>query len=456
MKSNKKNLILIAMLSFILLSQGGWISRAGNINKNYGNRIIEVGAGGYSSIQDAINNASSGDTIYVHSGVYYENIFIGKKINLIGEHPLTTIIDGSKGMWPIKTDVIEIAGGGVHISNFTIRNGVEDGAGIEVWEHYSEQKITNCIISNNYYGIRFPPSSRHYVANCTFSNNKYGIWLQCCCGVACEGSIFYHNNFINNSVQALDHGKNIWNKNGMGNYWSDYKGIDKDGDGIGDEPYNISGGNNQDNYPFMDPIDNILPLLSLLYPRGGEFLAGNVTIKWNVSDNVDDDPKIDIKCTNGSTWYEIAKGLENSGEYEWDTSSLPLGNYSIKITATDASGNKKSDMSNTFTIISPPKIGVIRPVKGHLYIRNRELFHLPNNATISIGSIDIVVNASSDIGIKKVEFYVDGSLKNVTTDNPYEWEWKSSFSFGKHNLKIIVYDSSVNTNITSIKIWKIF
>ena len=53
--------------------------------------------------------------------------------------------------------------------------------------------------------------------------------------------------------QADDDGVNHWD-NGYpsgGNYWSDYTGVD--GDGIGDTPYIILGGDNQDWYPFMNP-----------------------------------------------------------------------------------------------------------------------------------------------------------------------------------------------------------
>jgi len=88
-----------------------------------------------------------------------------------------------------------------------------------------------------------------------------GIVLQ-----SATGSIVYHNNLVNNSVQASDDnpGKNQWD-NGYptgGNYWSDYKGVDNcsgpqqnicpNPDGIGDTPYSFSSA--QDNYPLMTPF----------------------------------------------------------------------------------------------------------------------------------------------------------------------------------------------------------
>ena len=88
-----------------------------------------------------------------------------------------------------------------------------------------------------------------------------GIVLQ-----SATGSLVYHNNLVNNSVQASDDnpGKNQWD-NGYpsgGNFWSDYKGVDNcsgpqqnicpNPDGIGDTPYAFSSA--QDNYPLMTPF----------------------------------------------------------------------------------------------------------------------------------------------------------------------------------------------------------
>jgi len=61
---------------------------------------------------------------------------------------------------------------------------------------------------------------------------------------------------MNNTTQASDDGSNYWDDGypSGGNYWSDYTGSDADGDEIGDTPYNLTGGNNQDRYPLMNPI----------------------------------------------------------------------------------------------------------------------------------------------------------------------------------------------------------
>jgi hypothetical protein len=81
------------------------------------------GPGNYSNIQDAILDASDGDTVFVYndSSPYYENtIWIDKSINLVGEDRNTTIIDGMGGGG--STDVLAIVANGVKVTGFTIRN----------------------------------------------------------------------------------------------------------------------------------------------------------------------------------------------------------------------------------------------------------------------------------------------------------------------------------------------
>ena len=62
---------------------------------------------------------------------------------------------------------------------------------------------------------------------------------------------------MNNSQNAYDTSTNIWYNSSLqeGNYWSDYTGVDNNHNGIGDTPYNIPGGSNQDLYPLWNKTD---------------------------------------------------------------------------------------------------------------------------------------------------------------------------------------------------------
>jgi len=82
----KKTLLLV--VAFLLLVPFASIdgSDVSSLNNSNGN-ILYVGGSGpnnYTSIQDAIDDAGDGATIYVYPGLYHESIVVDKQLNLIG------------------------------------------------------------------------------------------------------------------------------------------------------------------------------------------------------------------------------------------------------------------------------------------------------------------------------------------------------------------------------------
>jgi parallel beta-helix repeat protein len=129
----------------------------------------------YNTIQEGIDNADSGDTVYVLSGTYNENVMVNKKIDLTGENKDTTLIDGGG-----SGDVVNVSSDWVNITGFTITgSGGVWAAGIEL------ASVQNCnisfnIISNNYNGIRlFSASGNKIVGNIVSTNTMIGIYLDC-------------------------------------------------------------------------------------------------------------------------------------------------------------------------------------------------------------------------------------------------------------------------------------
>ena len=140
-------------------------------------------------IQDLIDNASNGDTIYIPSGIYYENIVIDKSISLIGEDKYTTIIDGSN-----IGDVIYVSADWVNISGFTIQNSqiYYDHAGIHLDSNYNKIE-GNILTSNRGSGIFLDSNNNIITENEILNNEEFGISLYGDNNLITRNIIFYNN-----------------------------------------------------------------------------------------------------------------------------------------------------------------------------------------------------------------------------------------------------------------------
>jgi parallel beta-helix repeat protein len=235
--------IVLILSSFVMLNFYFKIIDAADGEVLYVNETGSNGA--YVTIQDAIDNASSGDTVFVYSGTYYENVVVNKTISLIGENTENTIINASK-----DGDVIHVNMDWVNVSGFTLvgssyyigdagieLNNVENcsiksnniiNTNFGIYLYYSDENDLTCnglsfigtgiylensdnneIILNNasnetYYGIRLQYSNDNEITgNVASYNEYYGIYLR-----------NSNQNYIsNNNVSNNDDGINMYISN---------------------------------------------------------------------------------------------------------------------------------------------------------------------------------------------------------------------------------------------------
>ncbi|HMV43331.1 MAG TPA: nitrous oxide reductase family maturation protein NosD [Leptospiraceae bacterium] len=136
----------------------------------------------WKTIQDALNAATTGDTVEVEEGTFKESpIQIKKSVKLIGINFPT--IDGNN-----KESVIDITADSVEVSGFKIINGgisdIHEFAGIHI------ENSKNCLIHDNH-----------------LENNAYGIYL-----AKVQNCRIENNDSIGNAVNEVSggNGVHIW------------------------------------------------------------------------------------------------------------------------------------------------------------------------------------------------------------------------------------------------------
>ncbi|MCW4010197.1 MAG: right-handed parallel beta-helix repeat-containing protein [Candidatus Bathyarchaeota archaeon] len=132
--------------------------------------------------------------------------------------------------------------------------------------------ITGNLITGNVNGIYFYGSTGNRIFGNNITDNGCAVYIHgatftfmiITSYTPSSGNIFYGNNFVGNnntlydvagvySIQGSPPSANIWDNGAEGNYWSDYTGVDSNGDGVGDTRYVVYA-NNTDNYPLVQPV----------------------------------------------------------------------------------------------------------------------------------------------------------------------------------------------------------
>jgi len=241
--------------------------------------------------------------------------------------------------------------------------------GISLYESTQNRIAANFAFNCSQNALRLEShSTNNIVTQNTFSNSNQGVNEDANSGT----NTFYHNSFINNTLQvSLVGGQSTWDSGypGGGNYWSNYIGLDMyEGqyqnetgiDGIGDTALTIDS-SNKDRYPLMNPcmqpspghdvaVINAWPSKTVI----GQGYNGNMTVfganKGEYAETFN--LTVYIESVAFASWMlRLEAGLTATITLPWNTTDFSKKNYTISASATSVPGETDGTDNNcTWTV----------------------------------------------------------------------------------------------------------
>ena len=184
------------------------------------------------------------------------------------------------------------------------------------------------------------------------------------------------------------------------------------------------------------PPDTSPPTVSVTAPANGQTISDVVTVSASASDNVGV-TKVEFYVDN------ILKSTAAASPFSFnlDTKTLANAAHSLTAKAYDAANNLglspaiSVTVNNVVADTTPPTVSITSPANG----------------TTMSGITTITATASDNVGVTKVDFYVDSVLKATDTTSPYSFALDTAtLSNAQHNLQAKAFDAANNIGTSSI------
>jgi subtilisin family serine protease len=181
--------------------------------------------------------------------------------------------------------------------------------------------------------------------------------------------------------------------------------------------------------------DSTPPTVSFVTPGSGATVSGTISVQVSASD--------DLGVQSVSLSLDgAAIGTDDSAPYSFNLNTIGAtnGTHTLTSTARDAAGNVAGasiavTVSNSSDTIAP-EISIVTPANG----------------TRVTTSVTVKVNASDQVGVVRVELYVDGALTATSTTSPFTIKWNSKrAAAGAHTLQSKAYDAAGNRGVSETR-----
>jgi len=276
------------------------------------------------------NNVSANKLTSNSWNIYlsYSNSNIVKKNSVLG---------GSVGIQIMRSEGNSVFNNTVSVISYGIYLG-----------YCGANTVSGNTASSSDWGIELYSTTGSTVSENLVKDNSWGFYL----AESCKNNYVYFNNIINNVKQVFQDptsSPNTWNTPTApykGNYWSDYKGSDTDGDGTGDTYLPWAG---VDWHPLMVPFGvHDVAIISVSVPvtvvyKGEEV---NITVvaenQGGIAETFTVTAYANTSAIEAKTVTSLAPGNNQTLFFIWDTENWVKGNYTIKAQASVVLGETET------------------------------------------------------------------------------------------------------------------
>lgn len=305
-------------------------------NQVTNNTISDTSYGVYVAYSN--NNNVSDNTLYNNSW----NIYLASSNdNEVGKN---VVSGGSAGIQVMRSQ-----------GNLVLNNTASGSSYGIYLAHCGANTVRGNTASLNDWGIDLYNSTGSTVIENKVQDNTWGFYL----AEKSKNNYIYRNNVVNNVkqvVQDMTSSPNTWNTPTApykGNYWSDYKGADTNGDGVGDT-YLPWGG--VDWYPLMVPwgvgfrdvaIVSVTPVRSFAYVGYRVNITVVVENEGSTKETFSVTAYYDGNAFETQTVTDLGPFFEKTLTFTWNTTGVvPQREY--RISANASAVPDESDTSDNF------------------------------------------------------------------------------------------------------------
>jgi len=187
--------------------------------------------------------------------------------------------------------------------------------------------------------------------------------------------------------------------------------------------------------------------VEIINPSDGAYVKGIVTIKVNAVDNEIGSGIAKVEFYLNETILGIDENPTDGWSYDWDTTEVTDGNYSLTAKAIDKAGNSKTSASISVTVDNTPPQIIKYTIENPIFSPNGD--GIKDNVTIDLAfseyvEADVNILDFDDNIIK--ELYHSDCVKNP---KPKPWDGKyengTSVSDGVYTIRVVITDLAGNS-----------